>query len=57
MLRNKGRENPWLLAWLREHEGHYRAIPLNFSYANASYQTHRQPNADTDTEEVLIVNY
>lgn len=54
VLRSKGRENTILLQWLARSGARYRAIPLNFNYANASYHTKDKRSA---SEEVLIVNY
>ena len=54
VLRNKGKENELLLNWIEKNQKKYRIIPLNYSYANSSYQT---KNRQLITEEVLIVNY
>ena len=54
VLRSKGKENLILLAWLSRHKDQYKAIRLNYSYANANYQT---KNRTAATEEVLITNY
>lgn len=54
VLRSKGKENKILLEWLDKHRGKYRAIHLNYSYANASYHTKDRLSV---SEEVLIVNY
>lgn len=54
VLRSKGRENAILLGWLAQNAETYKAIPLNYSYANANYQT---KDKTSSSEEVLIINY
>ncbi len=54
VLRSKGKENTILLKWLKRNSAHYRAIPLDYHYANSNYQT---KDRSANTEEVLIVNY
>lgn len=54
VLRSKGKENAILCAWAEKNVQHYRVIPLQYSYANASYHT---KDKVSDSEEVLIVNY
>ena len=54
VLRSKGKQNEILLSWLDQHQGDYRAVPLNYSYANSNYQT---KDKTSPAEEVLIVNY
>lgn len=54
VLRSKGKENEILCAWAEQNERRYRVIPLQYSYANASYHTKDKVNA---SEEVLIINY
>lgn len=54
VLRSKGKENKILLEWLAKNRGRYRAIRLNYSYANSSYHTRDRLSV---SEEVLIVNY
>ena len=54
VLRSKGKQNEVLLGWLDQHQGDYRAVPLNYSYANSNYQT---KDKTSPAEEVLIVNY
>lgn len=48
VLSHKGRENAIALSWAAR----YRIIDLNYSYANASYNTKKG-----ESREVLIVNY
>lgn len=52
VLESKGRKNTILSDWIGQHEN-YRAIPLNYDYANASYHAKK----DGVTKEVLVVNY
>ncbi len=54
VLRSKGRDNRLLTEWLEKNAGRYRAVPLDYSYSNSSYQT---KNRTSVSEEVLIVNY
>ena len=54
VLRSKGRENRILMGWLAAHAEEYRAIRLNYHYANCNYHT---KDRSEKTEEVLIVNY
>lgn len=54
VLRSKGRENTILLQWLEENQGGYRAVPLQYSYANSNYQT---KDKTSSSQEVLILNY
>lgn len=54
VLRSKGRENRLLLDWLAQNPDKYRAVRLNYSYSNSSYQTKDRTSV---SEEVLIVNY
>lgn len=54
VLRSKGKENKILIAWLETNAMKYKAIPLNYSYANSNYQTKDKSSA---SEEVLIINY
>ncbi|MDO4628535.1 MAG: DNA adenine methylase [Planctomycetia bacterium] len=54
VLRSKGKVNDVLLAWLEKNEGRYRAIHLNYTYANSNYQT---KDKSSSSDEVLIVNY
>lgn len=54
VLRSKGKENEILLDWLEKHRATYRALSLNYSYANSNYQI---KDKVSPTEEVLIVNY
>lgn len=54
VLRSKGKENEILIDWSKKNKERVRVIPLNYSYANSSYQT---KNKDLTTEEVLIVNF
>lgn len=54
VLRSKGKENSILLKWLRENQGRYRAIDLDYSYSNSNYHTKDRLSG---AEEVLIVNY
>jgi len=50
---SKGNQNRILSEWVNAHP-EYRMISLNYSYRNSNY--HRQ-NRESDTREVLIVNY
>ena len=54
VLRSKGRENAILLEWLKRNKTRYRALPLHYTYANASYHTKDKRGS---AEEVLVVNY
>ena len=54
VLRSKGKENKILIAWLKKNRTRYKAIPLNYSYANSNYQT---KDKSSSSEEVLICNY
>ena len=54
VLRSKGKENSILLKWLRENQGRYRVIDLDYSYSNSNYHTKDRLSG---AEEVLIVNY
>lgn len=54
VLRSKGKENDILLNWLEQHASSYRALSLNYTYANSNYQTKDKVSR---AEEVLIVNY
>jgi DNA adenine methylase Dam len=54
VLRSKGKENKILISWLENNVKKYKAIPLNYSYANSNYQTKDKSSA---SEEVLIINY
>lgn len=54
VLRNKGKENQILIDWLNKNTDKYKAIPLDYSYSNSSYQTKDRVSA---SEEVLIINY
>ncbi len=54
VLRSKGKENKILISWLETNATKYKAIPLNYSYANSNYQTKDKSSA---SEEVLIINY
>lgn len=54
VLRSKGRENEILLEWLQRNKTRYHALPLHYSYANASYHTKDKRGS---AEEVLVVNY
>ncbi|MCM1284340.1 MAG: DNA adenine methylase [Muribaculaceae bacterium] len=54
VLTSKGKENKVLVKWLAGNRGKYCVIPLDYSYANANYQT---KNRGFASEEVLIVNY
>ena len=42
------------MGWLAAHAEEYRAIRLNYHYANCNYHT---KDRSEKTEEVLIVNY
>ena len=55
VLRSKGKENSILLKWLRENQGRYRAIDLDYSYSNSNY--HTKDRLSGAEEIVLIVNY
>ena len=54
VLRSKGKENTILCAWTEKNKRRYRVLPLQYSYANASYHTKDKRNP---SEEVLIINY
>ncbi|MCL2034150.1 MAG: Dam family site-specific DNA-(adenine-N6)-methyltransferase [Oscillospiraceae bacterium] len=54
VLRSKGRENGILLNWLDKNKNKYKAVPLDFNYANSSYQTKDKTGS---ADEVLIINY
>lgn len=53
VLRSKGKENTILCAWVEKNAHRYHVIPLQYSYANASYHTKDKVNA---SEEVVIIN-
>ncbi|OQA49944.1 MAG: Modification methylase FokI [Firmicutes bacterium ADurb.Bin300] len=54
VLRSKGKENHILLGWLDHNKDKYKAVNLDYSYANSNYQT---KDKTASAEEVLIVNY
>lgn len=53
VTKSKGRENEILLDWILKNSNRYKVIHLNYSYANANYQT----SQNGVTDEVLIINY
>ena len=38
VLRSKGKENKILISWLENNVTKYKAIPLNYSYANSNFK-------------------
>lgn len=54
VLRSKGKENNILVEWLNRNADKYKAIDLNYNYANSNYQT---KDKTSNSEEVLIINY
>lgn len=54
VLRSKGKENNILIEWLNRNADKYKAIDLNYNYANSNYQT---KDKTSNSEEVLIINY
>ena len=54
VLRSKGKENKLLIQWLENNSNKYKAIRLNYNYANSSYHTKDRTKS---SEEVLIINY
>ena len=54
VLENKGRRNEILYQWLKDNEGRYRAVDLDYSYFNANYQIKDKTSV---TREVLVINY
>lgn len=54
VLRSKGKENNILIEWLNRNTDKYKAIDLNYNYANSNYQT---KDKTSNSEEVLIINY
>lgn len=54
LLTSRGKQNRLLQQWLERNQGRYRAVPLQYSYANASYHGKARKAA---AQEVLIVNY
>lgn len=55
VIKNKGKENEVLKAWLTTNRSSYRIHYLQYNYANSNYHTKdRQPDSTT---EVLITNY
>lgn len=54
VLRSKGKENKLLIQWLENNSNKYKAIRLNYNYANSSYHT---KDRTSSSEEVLIINY
>lgn len=54
VVESRGRRNDILADWVERHPGHYRMIPLDFSYSNSNYHIKDKGSA---TREVLVVNY
>ena len=54
VLRSKGKENKLLIQWLESNSSKYKAVRLNYNYANSSYHTKDRTKS---SEEVLIINY
>jgi len=54
VLRSKGKENRILLNWLDVNKNKYKAVKLDYNYANSNYHT---KDRSGETEEVLIINY
>lgn len=54
VVESRGRKNEILKEWVERHEGHYRMIPLDYSYSNSNYHIKDRGGA---TKEVLVVNY
>lgn len=54
VLRSKGKENNILIEWLNRNTDKYKAIDLNYNYANSNYQT---KDKTSNSKEVLIINY
>ena len=54
VLKSKGKQNTILMEWIKKNKGHYRAVHLDYHYANSNYQT---KNRSRDADEVLIINY
>lgn len=54
VLCSKGRENTQLIQWLKENSHRYRAVPLQYSYANSNYHIRDRLSP---AQEVLVINY
>ena len=54
VLRSKGKENKILISWLNVNKSIYKAVKLDFNYANSNYHT---KDRSGETDEVLIINY
>lgn len=54
VLRSKGKENEILSNWLNQNSLTYKAVHLNYNYANSNY--HKADKVSV-SDEVLIVNY
>ena len=54
VLRSKGKENKFLLDWLDNNKRKYKALKLDYNYANSNYHT---KDRSSEAEEVLIINY
>ena len=54
VVESRGKKNEILEEWVERHKGHYRMIPLDYSYSNSNYHI---KDRDGATREVLVVNY
>lgn len=54
VLRSNGKENQFLLNWLKKHNDIYETIHIINNYANSNYH---KINKHSETDEVVIINY